>query len=239
MNMKKRSLSRYLSLLLAVVVALGLVCFNAGDVMAQSDWTIGSSDVLWKGADSQWVNVWKGNQNATVTKVSSSNTKVIAIEKFKEKNEKGKTQTFYYIAPKSTGKATITVSFTTPGGKKLKAKKTIRVKKYPNEITSLKVNGKKVNLSENKFRYDKGKITASKVKIALKLKKGWKIENAYGNCWNMSGSDKEIKNAKSLVSKGSEIKFPKKYSEFEILIEMTNGKDTINYHIRLSRNENP
>ena len=237
--MKKRSLSRYLSLLLAVAVALGLVCFNTGDAMAQSDWTIGSPDVLWKGADSQWVNVWKGNQNATVTKVSSGNTKVIAIEKFKGENEKGKTQTFYYIAPKSTGKATITVNFTTPGGKKLKAKKTIRVKKYPNEITSLKVNGKKVNISKNKFRYDKGKITASKVKVALKLKKGWKIANVYGNCWNNSGSFKEIKNAKSLVKKGSEIKFPKKYSEFELLIEMTNGKDMIDYHIRLSRNKNP
>jgi len=230
----KRTITRCLSILLAAVVAFGMIGVSTSKVNAAGKWMVGVPDVIWIGQDDLAIYVFNEDKESRVTKVTSNNSTVLKVRTERWRNEKNKMQTYYFIRAKSAGKATITVKHS-----KGTIKKTIRVKKYPNHITSLTVNGKKVNISDNKFHYIKGKIKSSKVTVKMNLKSGWKIIDVWGNCWNMNGGDRSFTKSASVVKKGSAISFPKKYSEFELMIAMTNGKDTINYHIRLSRNENP
>lgn len=238
--MHKKNLTRLVSAMLAVVVALGLICFDTSAVSAASSWDINFPEKMWVGEDPYWVGLWKENNEGIATAVSSSKSSVVAVKKEKYRDEKGKTQTAFYVKPESVGTAKITIKFKTKSGKKLSTSRTVSVKKYPNHIKSLKVDGKTVNVSKNKYLYLKGKFKKDKVKINMKLKDGWKIVDVWGNCWDMdSGKIQEIKNAKSLLKKGSAIKFPKKYSDFELMIGMSKGDYYISYHVRLSRSANP
>lgn len=230
----KRTITRCLSVMLAAVVALGMMGIGTVKATAAEKWYVTVPNVIWIGEDDQIVGVCRGEKESRVTKVTSSNSAVLKVRTEKWRNEKNKMQTYYFVRAKSAGKATLTIKHS-----KGTIKQTVRVKKYPNHITSLTVNGKKVKISDNKFRYDKGNIKSSKVTVKMNLKSGWKITDVWGNCWNMNGGDRSFTKSASVVKKGSAISFPKKYSEFELMIAMTNGKDTINYHIRLSRNENP
>lgn len=240
--MKKKSMSRALSMLMAVIVALGMLCINAVEANADNEWYVSMPEVLWmnntRTTEGNAIGVWKEDKKALVTSVTPASSKIVEVVKVKGENEKGKKQNYFYIVPKAVGKTKVTVQYKLPSGTKKKSTKTVTVKKYPNHIKSLKVNGKKVTISKHKFRYDKGKIKKTKIPIELKLKKGWKVVDAWGSVWNNNNS-LEIKKAKSKLKNGTAISWPKKYTEFELMITMSDGTDYIDYHIRLSRNENP
>ena len=184
--------------------------------------------------------IWVSDLNdkeAKLTDVTISDKTVAKLIKDTWKDG-GKTQKSFRIVGKKAGKATVTIKYTTPKGKKCTLKKKLTVKTYPNEIQSLKINGKKVDVSKNKFEYNEGDLSSTKVKVNLKLKKGWKIQSADANVWNMNtGSSKELSGVKTSLKKGSAISWPKKYTEFEIVIHMRKGDEFIDYQIRLSRGE--
>ena len=107
-------------------------------------------------------------------------------------------------------------------------KKTITVKKYPNQIKSLKVNGKAVKVSENKYFLD-SKTGKTSVKIKMALKKGWKIKNVEAYAYTKNYTEKKISATKKAISKGSAISFPKKYRELHVTVNMSKGKDVVSY----------
>ena len=150
--------------------------------------------------------------------VKSSNKKVVKVNKETFPDEKGKKVKAFSLDYKKAGKAKITVEFKSAKGKKYKITKTIVIQKYPKVIKSLKVNGKKVKVSKNKFEYcvNNYKKTSGKVKLALK--KGWKVlevtADYNGRKW------KNVELNRKVVKKGSKISFPKKYELMTIFIRI-------------------
>lgn len=80
-----------------------------------------------------------------------------------------------WIKPLKVGKSKITVKYTS-GGKAKSVSATFTVKKYPNPLAWVKVNGKKVNLSKNKLGYDVNKYTKNSITIDYKLSNGWTVK---------------------------------------------------------------
>jgi len=115
-----------------------------------------------------------------------------------------------------------------------------KLKAYPKQIKSLKINGKAVNTGKYKYEVTR-KISKSstRVKIKMALKKGWKITDlsAYRATRSNAreGMFSKFKITKSQLLKGSDIKIPKKYKSVNIGFTMKKGKYELNYIIYLRR----
>ena len=228
--MRKFNFRKILSLALAAFVAFGTFAVGAVNVNAATeDWKI-FNDTVWLGSE-QWDNYIDVYDNASpqtrkaITSATSSDTSVFSIktEAFEDGNN-------YFIIGVAPGTAKLTVSFTTQSGETKTLSKNIVVKKYPKEIKSLKVNGKKVSTSKHKFNYRK-KISKSKssVKIKMALKKGWKITSIYADRSKTGEKYTTFKVSKSALTKGKAIKFSKKYKYMWIRVAMKKGKNIIWY----------
>ena len=223
------------ALFMSLVLAAGIIILDTSVADAAGSWDLWMDSVGFVGQD--WGGFWVGNdktgENAEVISVKSTEPKILKVVKHEEDGN-----VFWTAAAKKPGKVTLKVKYKRPDGRKASLKKKITIKKYPNQIKSLKINGKKVKIADNKFFCLEENVTSSKIKVDLKLKKGWKIRSVNGNLWNAGGNgSKVIKKAKSHVKNGDAIKFPKKYRDFELMIGMTDGEDSIMYHIRISRDK--
>lgn len=230
----KKSFNKITSMLLALCLVLGSVAFGAGEAFATGEnWSLDVMTSLWAG-DNTWVWVYDANSEdytkATVTGVTSSNPAILAVSAGKAYDEYDREYTEFMLTGKTPGSAAITVNYTTPNGETGTLSATIQVKKYPKQIKSLKVNGKKVKISKHKYNYSK-KVKKSKTTLTIKmaLKKGWKISSVNAGRWTKSGKFSDVKVKKKALLKGKTIKFPKKYSDMFINVEMKKGSSYINY----------
>lgn len=226
--------SKMLSLLMSLVMAFGVILVDTSAVNAASDWIMQAPEKIYVGDYYGNIGAYniKTNDIGTAISLKSSSSKILKVTK--HTYEDGYVE--WGIRPKKPGKVTLTLKFKMPSGKKKTIKQKVVVKKYPKVIKKLTLNGKKINISDNKFEYMGRYFKKNSVKLNMKLKDGWEIQEAHGHVWNFDGKTPvDIKKAKKLVKKGKAIKFPAKYSEFELTITMTNGKDTFDYFVRLSR----
>ena len=221
-------------LLLSLVMVVGFVFVSFSEVQAASDYSIGLPDILWENDPvPNDVDIPKidGTGYYKITKVSSSKKNVVKIEK---ENFDGKT--VYYAYAKKPGTSVIKVTFKDDSGKKQTIKKEIKVKKYPKPIKRLKVNGKSVKLSKNKYMFNK-KFSGTKVRVKITPKSGWVITTVYGHYydkkWNMKNADINA----AQIKKGSAIRFPKKYQSMDIFMTLSNKKtgDSLEYGVDFSR----
>ena len=229
----KGRIKRSISLVLSTVIAFSM--FVAGTCVASAandDWKLGCYGLegdFWTGySGSLYLYSDDVEYNEDIISAKSSNTKVAKITK-----EIDVDTYLYFLECKKAGKTTITVKFRTPDGDKT-LKKTITVKKYPNEFKSLKVNGKKVNIKKNKFYYN---CTTSKKTVSIKgvLKKGWKIRKIEAKRYDKYANESNVKITKKMITKGSSIKFPKKYQELYVNVYLYKGKSKINYEMIIGR----
>ena len=237
--MKRSRLQRLASLALSMFVALSMMAAGTGGVYAESNWYVGAGNngIIYQGEYSgTWVYNTKTEKDAKITSVKSSNSR-IKVYRNNHIDENGKKQVSFTIQGKKPGKAKLTIKFKA-GSKTKTVKKTVRVKKYPNQIKSLKINGKTIKTKgDRKFFYNNSsKYKKTSAKIKMKLKKGWKISYINGNYYSYK-TDKsgKISNIKSKISSGKTIKFPKKWTSMHVNVEMTKGNDVITYSISLWR----
>lgn len=227
----KGKYNRILSVVLAAVVAFGTLAFSTGSVYASGS-TLALDDTLWL-MDSYAYGVWVDNDKGKEQKITSVvvNDKTVA----KVNKDKFDGNVRWSLTPKKTGKVKVTATYKTSSGKK-KVSKTVKVKKYPNQIKSLKVNGKTVSTKKYQNYYDK-KYTGTSVKIKTALKDGWKLKSVYCDVTDKNYNGKPIKVSKSTILNGKAIKFAKKYKYFFLDFEMQNKStgDIIRYSISLNR----
>ncbi len=229
-QMNKR-FSKILSLMLAAVVAFGMIGVGTFNTYAAGKWKLDCSS-RWAGGECYFY-VYDSSTDdwteATITSIKSSNKKVISVKKNTYDGE-----VYFTTKCKKAGKSKITVKYKTPAGKTGKITKTFRVKKYPNEIKSLVINGDKVNISKNKFEYqDFSKKTSVSIKAALKS--GWKIRDIYSVYYDKNWKDKKVKVTKKMIKNGTKISFPKKYIGLDVTLYLEKGDDEITYDVFFGR----
>lgn len=238
--MRKR-FKTFLSLLLVAVVALGAIGFGTTDAYAASHkWAMGGDfddGIVYAGQPDIGFAVYDQNSRndltATVTAAKSSNTSVLQIRKHKYNSE------YYYdTTALKVGTATVTLKFKLPEGGYKTIKKKITVKKYPNPMSSLKVLGKSVSLKKYKYTFEQ-KTSKTSVSVKAAVRNGWKISDAYG--WIIkfrNGNpvkEKEVKITKSMITKGSSLKFPATYTDMYVNIFLEKNGEYLNYQITLHR----
>lgn len=154
------------------------------------------------------------SSGSEVLSIKSSNPEVLAA---------GKGDRLYscVLLPKKAGSSKVTVVLNINGEKKT-LKATYTVKKHPNAITSLKVNGKSVNLKKNKF-YAMVKVNKDKTKVEYKIAKGWKAKCSYYD---------EAKGKHVTLKSGGWV--PTKYYT-GVMFTLTKGSDTFYYDVVLER----
>ena len=223
--------------MLAAVVMLGMLGLDIGVVNAASTWKISAPSEIWAGTSGVIKVTNDEGKEAKIKSVKSSNENVIVIKKQSWVTEKeGEYQDVYVMASQKKGKATITVKYKAPGSKKTKTlTKKVKVKKYPNEINSLVVNGKKINVDKHKFSVSR-KTSRKAVTVKLALQNNWKVSNVSGTKYK-SGTGKyvDVKVTKKMLANGSEIKFPSKYDNMVINVTMKKGDETITYSVSFHR----
>lgn len=232
--MSKMRFKKILSLVLTAFVAIGTLAAGAVQVNAADEhWELWVPTPVWTGT-SYGIDVsdWENNEFATITSAKSSDSSVLKVKKYTYDDG----SVFWEMKGKKAGKAKITVKFTKPSGETGTIKKTVKVKKFPYEFKSLKVNGKKINIKKNKFYLDE-KVSKSKTKLYIKmaLKKGWKVIDVYADRSKNGNKYSTFKVSKSAVKKGTAIKFPKKYKYCDINVTMQKGKDIIYYTFSFRR----
>lgn len=200
--------------------------------VAEGGYEISAPDRMWAGESGYGVEI----EGAAVESVKSSNKAVLVAKRGFFYDENDVKTPFYYLTAKKAGKATITVKYSDPDGKTGTLEKSIKVKKYPNPIKSLKVNGKKVTVSKNKYMYSKGNFKSTKAIVKVTLNKGWKIADTWAYGYTKSGKTVKIKITKKMLTKGTVIKkLLKKYQTIDIGFTMIKGDDDISYNINLYR----
>jgi hypothetical protein len=199
---------------------------------ADTGWTLRMSNPLYIGKPGT-VEVYNRNDSkkkATIFGVTSSNP-VVAYVYYDVKTNKFRIQTG------KVGKTTITVNYAPSGGRPSTFTQVLVVKKYPNHIRSLKVNGKKVKIKGSKrYAYTAKVKNRTKINVRMALKNGWTIDKVTGYCYKKNDTKGvKISGAKKKVKKGKTIKFPKKYYRMSLVIMMKKGKNNISYTINLYR----
>lgn len=236
-----KKIRKILSLLLAFAVASGTVGIGTTSVYAaKHSWELGGDfddGIVYAGQPDIGFAVYDQNSdnwlNASVTAVKSSNTKILNFKRHKYMGEY-----FYDVTARKAGTVSVKFKFRTPEGTYQTIKRTIRVRKYPNCMKSLKVLGKAVDLKSNKYGFEK-KTSRTSVGIKAALQNGWKINYAFGTLVDLKKGDlrseKEIKITKKMLSTGSAVKFPKKYEEMYVSLDLEKNGQSLWYQIHLHR----
>lgn len=239
-TMTKKNFSRVTSLLLTVAAVFCMVCFNPGEADAAGRYQLAMNDVVWIGEDPSIsiydVKAKEGSSEVKIYSVKSSDSSVAAPVKQTYKDIDGKTHKFYIMKTKKPGVVKITISYRTVKGKKASMKKKVSVKAYPNEIRSLRVNGKKINLNKAGNRYFiSRKCKTTKPRVKLKVAKGWKLDYLRAYAYGNSG-EKKVKLTKKMLRSGKTIKFQKRYKNLFIDLSFRNADgDLIYYTVNLYR----
>ena len=224
---------RIASLMLSLVMAFSLVIASIGEVNAESKYQLMMPDNMWANDPSGYsVSAFEtSTQNYyDAVKITTSNSKVIKVESYKYEGNRS-----YLLYAKKPGKAVIKVTIKLKNGTRKTLKRTVQVKKYPAPLKSLKVNGKAVGLSANKYQVEK-KVSGSKVSAKVAPKSGWKIAAVYGHYYDKNWNMKDVKVTKTAVKKGTSISFPKKYGSMDIYVALVNSKgESFSYGIHFVR----
>lgn len=227
----KGRFKKSLSLILSAVLALGMI--TAGTFTAKAadnEWKLFYAGEFWAGSASD-IHLYtdSGDYSEDIISAKSSNKSVAKFSKGID------VDTYIYsLECKKAGKTKLTIKFRDGNGEERTFTKTIKVKKYPKEFKSLKINGKTINTNKKKFDYF-GKTSKTKVSVKAKLKKGWKISKIDARLYDKNWEESKIKVTKKMLSKGSSIKFPKSAQAVEMFIYMKKGNTEIDYYINLAR----
>lgn len=161
----KKSVLRILSLcILAVLLSTAVIPVFAAEKPSLSILT------MWAGNGSQYMPVLNFPSNAKIVSVKSSKPEVLQAVK--------EDDTHYMIQPLKAGKSKVTLKYKV-GKKTSSISGVYTVKKNPKPLTSLKINGKSVDLRENEYGYELRNYKKSKCTITAKVRKGWKITSLY------------------------------------------------------------
>ncbi len=227
----KERFKKSLSLVLSTVLAFGMIAVGTFNANAASDnWKLSYAGDFWAGSASD-ISLYtdSGNYSEDIIWAKSSNKSVAKFSKGID------VDTYIYsLECKKAGKTKLTIKFRDSKGKERTFTKTIKVKKYPKEFKSLKVNGKTINTNKKKFEYF-GKTSKTKVSVKAKLKKGWKIRSIDARLYDQNWEESKLKVTKKMLSKGSSIKFPKKAQSMDMIIFLQKGTSEIEYYINLER----
>ena len=150
-------------------------------------------------------------EDAELIKVTSSKKAVIEARIFDGNS--------LALWPGKAGKSKITVTYKI-GDKKGTISRTYTVMKYPKPIATLKVDGKKINLTKNKAFAYMQKYKKTSTTIDVKLNKGWKIIGMEYAARDKNYDWVDDRSLKSL----KKIKSDKNYN-FEVRIRMINAKN--------------
>lgn len=228
-NMEKKIFKRISAGLIALVVAFSMLYISVSYVNAASGVYTGLSDVMWVGEKADFGAREKPDSKHEVIKVSSSDPTVLKVNYNKGDEDA-------VAKAKKAGKATLTVVYRIDDQPPTTLTQKIKVKKYPNEIRKMTINGKAVKISNHKFHVSK-KCTTTTPEVKIKLKKGWKIKSVDAQANDYKNPKiKKIKITKSMLTKGKSFSFPKRYGQMFINIVMINQKgEAIKYSIDLHR----
>ena len=213
--------------ILALAMLLALVV-SAIPATAEAKKVSIKGQLLWAGAYGESITVKNAPEGAVVTSVKSSNKSVLKV------NQYGDTFDDISVTPKKAGKAKITVKYKVGKNSYSVTSANFTVKKFPKAIKSLKVNGKSVSLTKDKFDYPLFDYAKTKGTITVKAASGWKVSKLVlfpDPDYNPSSTyRKTVKNGKSfnIPSDGS----------YCVDITMTNKKtnDVFVYHVGFFRN---
>ena len=148
-----KNVKRFCIIMLLVIPAAAFLGLNS--YAATSKYVKLASGTLWEGDEVyRGVTYKKATDEATIVSIKSSKPKVIEATK----DEEYKDLQANTIVPLKLGKSTITVTYKYRG-KKYSTSALYTVKKYPAPFKSMKVNGKNVDLKENKFSYNVDNFT--------------------------------------------------------------------------------
>lgn len=230
--MKRNVFRRSLSLLLGLLVALGMTTTVFAGEAQKGDVVFFADDVVYLGYTEGYAGVYsEGNDDAFLTSVTSSDPNVAKV--FPRDGA-------YIIKGIAPGTVTITGNYTYRG-QTGSLSVPLTVKKVPVMFKSLKVNGKKVNLTKNPFGIFKKTRKATSVKIKAKTAPGWKIKSvsAYAAKSTKTAKGYKVKVTKKMVKNGKKIKFAKKYKNMIVTIEMANTKtgERSFYQVQFYRNK--
>jgi hypothetical protein len=200
-----------------VAVLLVVCALSAGMAVQAKDKVKMVPETLWMGDDCYGGGRYESlpddvESGAKVVKIKSSDKKVLKVVK------DGKGLYDYYLVPKKAGKAKISVTYEFED-QKVTLSATYTVKKYPKPISSLKVNGKKMDTKKNLFR-SSVKWSSGKSKIEVKPSSGWKVADM---CYFDDKDDyHQVKN-------GKKFSLPKNTT---VHIELVNKKgENLTYHV--------
>ena len=180
--------SRWIRILaLALLLALTVSEVSA---MAETKKVKIVSETVYAGCGEYWLDVenWTGYEKTTLVK--SSNSSVLKV----------KNKRWLCVIPKKAGKAKITLEYELDG-KSYSTSTTFTVKKYPNPIKSLKINGKSIKLKDSDrlgytfYLPDDG--LKSSIIINMKPASGWSISKI--RAYSYSPVDDDVKEAKFTV----------------------------------------
>ena len=128
------------------------------------------TSTLWAGIGRCAVIVQNLPSDATSFSITSSNKAVI-----KAGCDDKKDANSLWVEPLKVGKSKITVKYRS-GGKTRSVSTTFQVKKYPNPLAWVKINGKKISLSKNKLGYDCNNYKKTSITVDFKVSDGWKVQ---------------------------------------------------------------
>jgi len=214
-----KTISNLSRIFLTVIMAFAVILISAGHVHAEGRYELALDGEVFLGRTLEvGVDDTKNDEFMDVLSASSSNSAVLKVTTKTQKIQ-GQSIKTVYVTGKKAGLATLTVSFRNAGGKKATLKEVLPVLSYPGWVKTFTIDGKKVDLSKNKYEYSK-KTGKTSIKVKLIPTQAHPIEDAEAYVYDSdTGNSKEIKVTKAMLKNGSAIKFPEKYDSLEIYVD--------------------
>lgn len=173
---------------------------------------------VWMGSGENAIPVQGFSPTSELVSITSSDTGVLTVQKGVRLYE-------CTMAPKKVGSSKVTVVVKINGEKK-KFRATFKVRKYPEALTSLQVDGKSVNLSKNHF-YARQKVSKDSTKLKFQVGKGWKLKS----CTYYD----ESKGKSVTVRSGGSVKTPRSTGGAWVVFTLMKGSDLFYYDLSLVR----
>ena len=176
-------------------------------------------ELFWQG---DWVKVEVTNlpKGAAITSVKSAKPSIIQVID-------GDAERPFFLHGLKGGRSKITVRYRLKSGATRSVAATVTVKKYPNAIKSIKLNGKALPIkpAENiEYQIQGYKKTATTVRIAPNT--GWKVDRI---TLFMEDGQGQVKNLDLTKKNGRSVATPKRYTVLQYLFLLRDAKGQI-YH---------